>query len=396
VSDLRRPLGAILAADIISTAGSEMTSVALPWLVLTTTGSPILTSGVLAAEFAGLSLLGLVGGRVAATLGARRMMITADAVRAVLIGLVPPLFAIGHLPYVALLGVAFAVGSFFPAYSSSQRLVAAGLLGDDEVRLTRFGGLNNAVNETASFLGPALGGVLVAALGAPNVLLVDAASYLCAMGLIASLVPRTATHGPSTEEGRSIRAGLRYLVSHRALRREVLGIGVLEIGFTGLIATLPVLALRSAGGPSAAGWLLGAFGAGSIVGGLISTRAGSSDWRPVAVWGIAAPAVALLLPGPLWIMGILIGLYGVSVGLYFPRFFAALTARTPVDLRPVVMTAVTVAISAPGPVGFVAAGVLNQYAPGRAAGLILVAAAATAGSAIVASALRREDGRLSG
>src|SRR6185436_14835205 len=102
----------------------------------------------------------------------------------------------------------------FPAYSSSQRLVVAGLLGDDEVRLTRFGGLNNAVNETASFLGPALGGVLVAVLGAPNVLLVDAASYLCAFGLVATLVPRAAPHAPSTVEDRSIRAGLRYVLTH--------------------------------------------------------------------------------------------------------------------------------------------------------------------------------------
>jgi hypothetical protein len=51
------------------------------------------------------------------------------------------------------------------------------------------------------------------------------------------------------------------------------------------------------------------------------------------------------------------------------------------------MTAVTVAISAPGAIGFVAAGLLNQYAPGRAAGLVLVAGAAVAGAAIVAVAL---------
>ena len=96
---------------------------------------------------------------------------------------------------------------------------------------------------------------------------------------------------------------------------------------------------------------------------------------------------------PLWATGILIGLYGVGTGLYFPRFFAALAARTPGQLRPVVMTAVTVAISAPGPIGFVAAGLLNQYAAGRAAGLILVAAAAVAGAVIVAAAIRRDDVR---
>jgi hypothetical protein len=226
----------------------------------------------------------------------------------------------------------------------------------------------------------------VAVLGAPAVLLVDAASYLFAFGLVATLVPRAALRAPSPDEDGSIRAGLRYIRTHRALRREVLGVGILEIGFTGLIATLPVLALRSGDGPSAAGWLLGAYGAGSVIGGLISTRAGSADWRRLAIWGIAVSAVALLLPSPLWIKGILIGVYGFSSGLYFPRFFAALTVRTPEALRPIVITAVTVAISAPGPVGFISAGLLNQYAPGDA-GLILVAGAAVVGAATVAAAL---------
>ena len=106
----------------------------------------------------------------------------------------------------------------------------------------------------------------------------------------------------------------------------------------------------------------------------------------MAIWGIAVSAVALLLPSPLWIKGILIGVYGFSSGLYFPRFFAALTVRTPEALRPIVITAVTVAISAPGPVGFISAGLLNQYAPGDA-GLILVAGAAVVGAATVAAAL---------
>jgi predicted MFS family arabinose efflux permease len=363
-----------------------MTTVALPWLVLVSTGSPARTGGVLAAEFIGLTLLGLVGGRAAAALGARRLMLVADASRAVLIGLVPLLYALGTVPYALLLAVAFAVGGFFPAYSSSQRLVIAGVLGDDEVRLTRFGGLNNAVNETASFLGPALGGVLVAVIGAPNVLLVDAASYLCAFGLVATLVPAHVS-APSTEEGGSIRNGLRYVFTHRTLRGEVLGLGVMQIGFTAMTATAPVLALRAGGGASAAGWLLGAYGAGSVIGGLISTRAGPADWRRFAIWGIAVPAVALLLPSPLWTKGALIGLYGVSSGLYYPRFFAVLTARTPVALRAIVMTAVTIAMSAPGPIGFLGAGLLNQYVPGRSAGLLLVAGSAVVGAVFVTVAL---------
>ncbi len=388
MADTRRPVAAaVLAADIVSTAGTEMTTVALPWLVLVTTGSPTRTGGVLAAEFIGLTVLGLVGGRAVAALGARRLMLTADLVRAALIGSVPLLSALHALSYPVLLVVAFAVGGFFPAYQSSQRIVVAAVVGDDELRLTRFGGLQNAVNETASFIGPALGGVLIVVLGPADVLLVDAATYLCAFALVALAVPRPA-QAASTEEDGSVRAGLRYLLRHPRLRWEILGIGLIVVGFTALTATLPVLALRGGGGPSAAGWLLGAYGGGSVVGGLIASRATSAGPRPatLAAVGLALSAAALLVPGPLWTTGLAVGLIGVSSGLFFPRFFAAVTAGTPPALRATVLTTVTVVISAPGPIGFLGAGVLNQYAGGRSAGLALVAGAMVLGAVITVAA----------
>jgi MFS family permease len=385
VSRTVRPLAAVLAADIISTTGSEMTAVALPWLVLVSTGSPTRTGAVLAAEFLGLSVLGLAGGGLAARLGSRRMMLTADACRAVLIGLIPFGYAHGGVPFPALLAVAFAVGSFFPAYSASQRLVVAGVLGDDERRLTRFGGLANAVNETASFVGPALGGVLIAVLGAPNVLTVDALSYLAAFTLIAAFVPSTVDI-QADENASGIRAGLRYLFGQAWLRREVLGVGLLEVGFTALTATLPVLALHSGAGPRAAGWLLGAYGAGSVLGGLLATRRRFAAPRvgPLALIGFATAALALTIPSPLWTKGVLVGVVGVAFGLYFPGFFAMVTVRTPPAQRATVLTALNVVISAPGPVGFLVAGVLNQI--GAGAGLLLVAVAGVIGVAIVIAA----------
>jgi MFS family permease len=383
-----RPLAALLAADIISTAGSEMTAVALPWLVLVSTGSPARAGAVLAAEYAGLCVLGLAGGRPAARLGPRRMMLTSDAIRAVLIGLIPFGYAHGGVPFPALLAVAFAVGSFFPAYSSSQRLVVAGVLGDDEGRLTRFNGLANAVNETASFLGPALGGILIAVLGAPNVLTVDALSYLAAFALVAAFVPRPSTHDDEVPDGRA-RAGLSYLFGQAWLRREVIGICLLEVAFSGLTITLPVLALHAGAGPRAAGWLLGAYGAGSVLGGLLGTRHRFSgpEVGPMALAGMAAAAVAIAVPSPLWTKGVLVGVIGIAFGLYFPGFFAIVTVGTPPALRATVLTALNVVISAPGPIGFLGAGALNQIEAGS--GLLLVAATGVAGAAIVIAARTR-------
>ncbi|MDQ1683796.1 MAG: hypothetical protein QOC82_533, partial [Frankiaceae bacterium] len=115
--------------------GTEMTAVALPWFVLVTTGSPARMAGVMSAEFVGTALLGIPSGRLAHALGPRRTMLIADAGRAPLLGLVPLLYAVGGLSYAVLLAVGFLVGACFPAYSSSQRLVVASVVGDDEVAL---------------------------------------------------------------------------------------------------------------------------------------------------------------------------------------------------------------------------------------------------------------------
>jgi MFS family permease len=380
---VRRALAGLLAADVISTAGTEMTAVALPWFVLVTTGSAARMGAVLAAEFVGMTLLGLWGGRAATLLGPWRMMLGSDLVRAGLIGLIPVTYWLGVLSFPLVLAVGFLVGAFFPGYASSQRLVLAGIVGEDELRLTRVGGLVNSVNETASFVGPALGGVLVALIGAVNVLLVDAGSYLAAFALVGGLVPATRGRADPDGTGDGVVAGLRYLARHRTLRREVAGIGLLEIGWAAMMATLPVLALHH-GGASMSGWLIGSFGGGSVIGGLISSRARRVDgltgtW---ALAGIAAATWLLLLPVPVWMLTGAVGATGVCSGLFFPRFFSALTTRTPPGLRARVMTSVNIAISAPGPIGFLGAGILTQQTGTPTASLLLVAVSSTLGAAV--------------
>ena len=243
------------------------------------------------------------------------------------------------------------------------------------------------MNETASTVGPALGGALVVLLGPTRVLLVDAASYLCAVALVASLVPARLAPPSSADEGwGGVRDGLRHLVRDRPLRRRVLGVGLVEVAFTAMVATFPVLALQN-GGAAVAGWLLASYGAGSVIGGLISSRARRAHTR-TAVWsaaGIAASAWLLVLPVPLWFRALAVALGGVFSGVFFPRFFAELTITTPPHLRARVMTTVTVVISAPGPIGFLAAGVLAQRTGSTAASLMTVALVATSGALLIRS-----------
>ena len=355
---------AVVAADAASTLGSEMSAVALPWFVLVSTGSAARMAGVLAAEFAGVALLGLPAGRLAQALGARRAMLTADGIRAPLLLLIPVLHWVGALHYVMLLVVGLVVGACFTAYSSAQRVLLAEASDDDELALTRVGAVLGAFNETASFLGPALGGALVALVGSSWVLVVDSASYVVSFLLIAVVVRPTSA---PVEAPPPMASGVRYLRSDRAISRQLIAVMVASVGWTSLMATLPVVAReRYDGGAQLAGALIAAYGLGSVVGAVVASRT-----RRTAVGRPGLPFIAVAVATwvavfalPAWALAVVVVIFGVANGLYFPRLFTALTLRPPEALRTQVLAAAQVAMTVTSPIGFIAAGLLlDSHSP---------------------------------
>ena len=141
------------------------------------------------------------------------------------------------------------------------------------------------------------------------------------------------------------------------------------------------------------GWLLASYGAGSVAGGLLSTRARTVDGRTarLAMVGLALTTWPLLTSLPSYGVALVIAANGLCSGLFFPRFFASVTLRTPKVLRARVSAAVNTAISATGPIGFVGAGLLLQHASLQAT-YAVVAGSATLGAAIVVTAMIPSSG----
>ena len=100
-----RRLAALLAAEVISSLGTQMTWLALPWFVLRTTGSPQRMTWVLIAEILPVALFGFWGGAIAARLGTRRTMLICDLVRVPLFASIPLLQSAGLLPFRVLLAI---------------------------------------------------------------------------------------------------------------------------------------------------------------------------------------------------------------------------------------------------------------------------------------------------
>ena len=122
----KRAVGALVLAELISTLGSRMTYLALPWFVLVTTGSAAKMSVVLAVQILPMAILGVPSGTLVQKLGSRTTMLMADFARAPLIMALPLLYSAGLLSFGVLLAIVAAIGAFMPPYAASQRVILPG------------------------------------------------------------------------------------------------------------------------------------------------------------------------------------------------------------------------------------------------------------------------------
>ena len=382
----KRPLLALIAAESVSSLGSLMTVVALPWFVLTTTGSAGRMGLVLAAEAAPLALLGIASGRLAGRLGARNTLLVCDAVWAPVIAAIPALHYAGALSLPVLLVLAFLSGLPWPARYGSQAALLPELLGEDAARLAQANAIFQTLSRLAYFLGPALGGLLLSAFGAPTVLLIDAASFAVSFGIVAALVPPAAGEvrrdAPPAGGG-----GIRFIRGDALLRPLTVAQVLSQAAFMGMTAAIPVLAFAAYDrDPELAGVLLAAWGAGAAVGGIAAFPLVES--RPPLALGAAAWC---LQAAPLWVMAatprpaIAVGALaasGLGNGLRVPPVVGVTTARVPRALRAETLTVSSALVLTGGFVALIGAGPALEHL-GHAAVFGIVAGAQTLAAALM-------------
>ena len=391
-----RSLRALLVAEIVSMTGTQMTWVALPWFVLTTTGSAARMGVVLAAEAASVGLLGLWGGAIADRLGPRRAMLTCDAARAPLMAAIPVLHLAGLLTFPLLLALVFVYGAFVAPSFGSQRALLAELVRDDAL-LGEATALLQAASRMTLVLGPVLAGALIGLLGATSLLFVDAATYVFSFAVVALLV-RAGAAAPRAEEHRSVLAGARFVARDRLLRPWTVAIVGIDVSWNVLFSMLPVLVLTRYGGqPQLVGWLFGAFGAGALVGSVVAFRVvGGADKLLLASLAILAQAV------PIWLLPLPVPAAALVTALAVSGFFnpivnapmgAVTLARTPRAVRASAGTVSIVLTCILSPLALTAAGFAAAHAGPRAV-LVVAACLQTLAVLLLSAAALRERTRL--
>jgi MFS family permease len=357
-----RPLIALLTAEAVSSLGSQMTFLALPWFVLVTTGSAAKMTLVLAVELLPVAVLGIPSGTVVSRLGARTTMVVGDAARTPLMLAIPVLYGAGLLTFPLLLACVFVTGIFLAPYFSAERLILPELVGDDEPTVAQANAVVEGTQRAMALIGPVLAGVLIAAIGAANVLYVDAATFAVSFLILLTLVPKGQPVGQVDEAG-GLLAGIRFLLRDRFLR--ILGLTALFLNmFSQMIgASLPVLAFQDFDGRSGiAGLFYAGFGAGSVIGSVVAVKL-APRFDPVRLGAFGVVAWALPLP----LLGLPLPAAGVISVLFVSSLFgplanapliSVLTMRSPEALRPKVMTALLTMAMLAGPLGLLVVGPL--------------------------------------
>ncbi|MBZ4321268.1 MFS transporter [Streptomyces huiliensis] len=358
-----RDFSVFFAGYVTSNIGTSMASVALAFAVLHNRGSPTDLSLVLAARIVPMVLFLLGGGVLGDRLPRRVVMLVADSVRALSQGTLAVLFSVGSVPLWAVLALAACGGLGEALFRPSFDGLVPQLAPKD--RLPEANSLLGMAQSAASVGGPALAGVLVAVTSAATVLLVDTLSYVVSIGAL--LLLRVGDRAPglgNSSMAAELRAGWRAFTAHTWLWTVTLQFTLFNLLVWAPYLVLgPVSADRHYGGPEAWGLIVGTFGGGSLLGGLLLL--GRRPSRPLVVTTLitflwAAPSAALAARAPLWTVCAAALLAGVSSAVFNSLWMTTIQQHVPADSLSRVMSYVTFGAYSVGPIGLALAGPLAE------------------------------------
>jgi predicted MFS family arabinose efflux permease len=316
-----RLFAAMWGAQFISNVGSWMQTVGAQWLMLTLTGSAVYVTLVQTAASLPIVLFAVVAGTVGDLVDRRRFLLVTQTVMLVAAVALGVLAIAGLVTPWVLLALIFAVGTGQALTSPTWQTLQPELVTPAErPQAISLGAVNQNL---ARAIGPAIGGLLLAAIGVGAVFLANAATFLAVIAVIwwwhSTRPPRAL---PREHVGEAIRAGGRYVAASPALRAILLRAGLFTLFASSIWALLPLTARSELHlGSGGYGLLLGCVGVGALGGAAAlpwlrnrlrpgaQLTAGSIGLAAVAlvqalVHVSAVVAVALAVGGMAWIVAL--------------------------------------------------------------------------------------------
>jgi MFS family permease len=329
-----RQFTAMWTAQFVSNIGGWMQTVGAQWLMLSLTSSAAYVALVQTASGLPVLLFAIVAGTIGDLVDRRRFLLITQTFMLVAAAALGALAIAGLVTPWVLLALVFAVGTGQALTSPTWQTLQPELVGPAErVQAISLGSVNQNL---ARAVGPAIGGVLLAATSAGAVFLVNAASFAAVIVVLwmwHSSTTRAPDALPREHVGEAVRAGGRYIAGSPVLRVILVRAGLFILFASAIWALLPltarsVLHLGSGG----YGLLLGSVGIGAVAGAALLPRlrarlspdallaTGSAGMAVVTlllayVHLTVVAAVALVVAGACWILALstLNSLYQLSL-----------------------------------------------------------------------------------
>ncbi|NJP65910.1 MFS transporter [Streptomyces spiramenti] len=375
---------AYLSSYLLSLLGNSIAAIALPLIVLQTTGSVLGAGAVAAATALPAVAAGLLMGVVIDRINRRTSSVVTDLVSAAALGALPVVDHVTGLTlgWFILFGIIGSLGDV-PGITARETLLPA-VVRHGGVSAERLMGIRESLGAVGLLLGPAAAGMLMVLLDGSTVLWITAGTSLAA-ALLTLLIPhRVGATGqaddgtPSPPPGNGwtqLRDGWRALLGSRFLvATTFLGLApaVVLASMQGLV--LPVH-FSIAGEPGMLGFVLTALAAGMLLGG--SAYAAFGTRGPRRAWfvcGLAGTSVGFALIATLHSTQLILGgafVAGIASGLFGGLLGVLMIERIPERMRGRVLGTQNALMTAALPAGIVAAALLTEYAGIRVAALVL-------------------------
>jgi len=357
----RAPIAGLLAANAISITGNRLTQLAIPWFVLQSTGSVGKTGLVGFFSLLPFVISSALGGVVVDRLGWRQASIVADLASGGTVLAVPILYHTVGLPFGVLLALVFAGALLDAPGQTAREAMLPDLLDQAGMTLERGTSLFDGVSRGANMIGAPLAGVLIAVVGATNVLVLDAVTFAISALLMFLCVPRS-VRGHADEESDEpyfvkVREGFRFLWQTpivRALVIMVLVTNTLDAGMGGVL--MPVYAKDVLNSVVALGLMAGAMGLTALAGTLVFAWIGHRAPRVATLvigFTLGGPVRFFFLAAMPGIGPAVIGfaICGIGIGPINPILGTIGYERVPPALRARVFGALSAGVMAGAPLG---------------------------------------------
>jgi hypothetical protein len=288
------------AGLVVSLAGDGIFLIAVAWEAYTLSNHASALAGVgLAASLPQVALL-LLGGAISDRMPKRHVLIAADAVRAVTVGLLAVTGWLGAIRLWELWATAGVIGAATAFAAPAFDAIVPELVPQDA--LQHANGLDQVLRPTTlRLLGPALGGILIAVGGSPGALAADAATFAFSAWCVWR-IPATPVRAPGAASGQTLvddlREGLRYIRGEVWLWGTFVAASFTYLLFVGPSEVLIPYVVKNVlhGSATTLGLVLGLGGAGSLLAAAVVGQRRHVH-RPVTFMYATWTAATLLIAG---------------------------------------------------------------------------------------------------